>query len=78
MDYARKNGVIGEHPAEFLGEGVLVMVGVRGLKSAINHGKSDEKLNLIAAIPAMLRDAVFVQTESTGQNTAHLLAAKVR
>lgn len=78
LDYARKNGIIGEHPAECLGEGALVMVGVSGLKSAINHGKSDEKLNLIAAIPAMLHNAVLVQTERLGQNTSHLLAAKVR
>ena len=75
-DYARENGIIGEHECPCLGNDVNVQTG--GIKSVVHHQGSDIKNNLIAVIPDMLKNAVLVQTERNGHSKSHILAAKVR
>ena len=75
-EYALNNGIIGEHITPALGDDVSVSVG--GIKNILNHFGSDIKNNLIAYIPEMLKDAIFIQTESNGRSLSHLLSSKVR
>ena len=75
-DYARENGIIGEHECPCLGNDVNVQTG--GIKSVVHHQGSDIKNNLIAVIPDMLKNAVLVQTEGNGHSRTHILAVKVR
>ncbi len=75
-EYAETHNISGEHNTPALGDGVTVTVG--SVKAVLNHPGSDIKNNLIASIPDMLKDAVFIQTENNGKSKTHLLAAKVR
>lgn len=77
-DYARENGIIGEHECPCIDHDVNVSVTGGSIRSVLNHNGSDIKNNLIAVIPEMLKNAVLVQTEGNGHSRTHILAVKVR
>ena len=77
-DYARDNGIIGEHECPCIDHEVNVSVTEGSIRSVLNHNGSDIKNNLIAVIPEMLKNAVLVQTEGNGHSKSHILAVKVR
>ena len=76
VEYAKKHHILGDHETPALGDGVKVSVG--SVKAVLNHPGSDVKNNLIAVIPEMLKNAVFIQAENNGKSKTYLLASKVR
>lgn len=76
LEYAKIHHVIGENDTPDWGNGVKVTVG--SVKAVLNHPGSDIKNNLIAVIPELLKNAVFIQAENNGKSKTYLLASKVR